>query len=360
MFNLKQFLSKPEPVALSIEPYLSFLSVGKEVKIIVDSGEEDMNQKVAQTRLDEAQSANISRIFVRGFDTIYHDFSDSRVAEKTATADNVLTQPITDTANLESAKLSKDLDIKDADQDATELLDTQLAGFIKNTLTTAALQNQVFPPDEYHADETVDARLIANIKEAFEHEEGIIFGQVCLELGNKEIFVIANPIYTIVPAENEEGLEFVSAEMAKAYVLEEWHSEFAVALVSMTDDASDAPPARTESRRRASSAGVSKSMKLGLAAAVLGVFAFLTYAVAMPLVLKTSNPQAQAAPFSSLMPQATASASPQSDYDPYAISTTGMPSAEQMAQMQTAATQDVLKSMNVDLNSTSDLGCLSE
>lgn len=357
MFNLKQFLSKVEPVALSIEPYLSFLSVGKEVKIIIDSGEEDLNQKVAQTRLDEKQSANISRIFVRGFDKIYHDFPDGLVPESLTISDDVLSQPV----NVDNTKsLSKDLDVKDTAEPTTEPLETQPAGFVKNILTMDQLQAQVFPSDEYHNDRTLDASLIANIKEAFEHEEGIIFGQVCLELGNKEVFVVANPIYTVIPSESEDGLDFVSTEDAKAYISEEWHSEFASALVSMTSDTADVTPVRNESRKRDTAGASKKGMKLGLAAVVLGIFAFLTYAVAMPLMSKTSNTQAKAAPFSSLMPQTTASASTQSNYDPYALSTTGIPSPEQMAQMETAAMNNVFDKMNVDINSTADLGCLSQ
>lgn len=362
MLNFKQFLSKPEPVALSIEPYLSFLSIGKEVKVIIDSGEEDMNQKVAQTRLDEKQSANISRIFVRGFDKIYHEFSDGLVPKSLETPDDVLSQPV-DVDTSTNRRISKELDVKDKAEPTTESLETQPAGFIKNTLALTQLQDQVFPSDEYHNDRTLDASLIANIKEAFEHEEGIIFGQVCLELGNKEVFVVANPIYTVVPSESEDGLEFVPAETAKAYISEEWHSEFASALVSMTSDTGDVAPARNESRRRAAGGAVpvSKGAKLGLGAAVLVVFAFLTYSFAMPSTSKTASAEPKGmslnAFMSSATPQATAS---NADYDPYAISTTGMPSAEQMAQMQTAATHDVLKGMNVDLNSTSDLGCLSQ
>lgn len=366
MFNIKEFFSKSEPVALSVSPYLRFSSVGKEVKVIIDSGEEDLNQKVAQTRLTEEQSANIYRIFVRGFDTIYHELSDNLAPETSTTPDGVLAKPAsanTATSDRIEAEIER-LDKKDVEptvEVATESQEAKPVALVKNTLTMDQLQNQVFPSDEYHNDRTVDASLISNIKEAFEHEEGIIFGQVCLELNNKEVFVVANPIYTVVPAETEDGLEFVAVDTAKSYISEEWHEEFASALVSMSSDLGEDMPARTGTRRGSDSEGASKGMKLGLAAAFVGLLAF-TYAIASPIVSKVKSPQSAqvAAPFSSLMPQTTASAAPKSDYDPYAISTTGIPSAEQMAQMQTAATHDVLKSMNVDLNSTADLGCLSQ
>ena len=359
MFNFKQFLSKPEPVALSIEPYLSFLSIGKEVKVIIDSGEEDMNQKVAQTRLDEKQSANISRIFVKGFDKIYHEFSDELVSESLATHDDALSQPVNvDTSTGHS--LSKELDVENKTEPTTESFETQPVDFVKNTLALTQLQDHLFPSYEYHNDRTVDASLIANIKDAFEHDEGVIFGQVCLELGNKEIFVIAKPIYTVVPSESEEGLDFVSAEDAKAYISGEWHSEFAAALVSMTSDTADMGPVRNDSRKHANSSNNSKGKKIGIIAGSILLVSLCVTAFAMTLKSGTSNTQSTATPVSSLTSNTTASASPQSNYDPYALSTTGMPSAEQMAQMQTAATHDVLKRMNVDLDSKSDLGCLSQ
>lgn len=385
MFNI---FSKKTPVALSVTPYLRFVSVGKEVKIIIDSGEEDLNQRVAQFRLDEKQSASINRLFITGFDTIYHRLEKPVVVEagKVVTpADISISAKTSDvmdiTAKINNSVQSLDkLDSKTADnvgvKTGDKVLDTNAAEltaatadedtdhFIEMPLPYELLSEHVTNAEYMTSKTELNNRVISSIEDAFEHDEGIILGQVWLELSNGELLVIAAPIYTVVPDLTDGGVSFVSVPLAQDYIEEEWRSEFTDALLSMDAEApaAAAMPNRRSSARSNTNSGFASNnaIRASIAAAIVGVL-LLAYAFAgVPSFLKadSSKPGASAGSlYGASLPIAQANAS--SDYDPYAPSTTGMPSAEQYAQMQTAATKDVLRQMNVDLDATADLGCLS-
>lgn len=373
MFNLKQFFNKSEPVALSVSPYLRFLSVGKEVKVIIDSGEEDINQKVAQTRLTEEQSSSINRIFITGFDTIYHNMAgtpaalDANITQVVEpVSENLTKKKIEPTKPLVSAEESPSVSAEPKPADSLDKASTTVSNISdsptnNNSLSLDVIKAHLSQGAADSADTTIDPQIKSGIDDAFEHEEGVIFGQVCLELNNKEVFVLASPIYIVVPSEVDGELDFVSVDDAKAYISEEWRKEFAVALVSMSSDSVEEPAGHAPSHRSSSRKNSSGNTPLKVLAGsvAVGVLALVTYAVAMPFTNETGSSNAAPVPFSSLTAMSGAQ-SAKAERDPYALSTTGMPSAEQYAQMQTAATKDILKNMNVDLDASADLGCLSQ
>lgn len=359
MFNLFNVFNKDEPVALSISPSLRFISVGREIKVVVDSGEEDLNHRVSQSRLDENKSSSINRLFITGFDKIYTGFD----TELTKTVNPV---------NVDAPVISKDISIEPTSDATSPVLTKQPsddAAPIDIREPVANVAGELLPENLMikHLEGSTDSvlshqskKVRALIEDAFEHEEGIMLGAVCLELDNGESYVIANPIYTVLPADVDGELEFVETSVAQDYIESEWQDEFAHALIAMADGGENAgmpvrePPSRHE-ESSFSPASYAKVLGALIAVSLMAVVAYAGYGwvkggAASEGYSAFSQPANQPLYAQNAAAASTGSANLQNPV---------MPSPEDYAALQTRATEDMLKKMNVDISNTADLGCLS-
>lgn len=361
MFNL---FKKNEPVALSIAPSLRFISVGREIKVVVDSGEEDLNHRVSQSRLDENKSSSINRLFVTGFDKIYTSFDKSHPHDTPLPTDTapvvseaLSKQPITTTT---APVITKDLSGEAAKVTAPPIDIREPVINEAGVLLPASLLSK-------HLEGSVDSELShqsrkvkALIEDAFEHEEGIMLGAVCLELDNGESYVIANPVYTVLPADVDGVLEFVDTATAQDYIESEWQDEFAHALISMADGSDAAAMPTREPRGRSQDSGVSpaKYARFLIALIAVSAIAFAAYAGYgfLKAVDSTDDYSAFSQPASQPLYAQTASGASTNTAN---LQNPVMPSPEDYAALQTRATEDMLKKMNIDITNTADLGCLA-
>lgn len=364
MFNLFNIFNKDEPVALSVSPSLRFISVGREIKVVVDSGEEDLNHRVSQSRLDENKSSSINRLFITGFDKIYTGF------------DNELTKTV-NPVNIDAPVVSKDISIEPTSDTTSPVLTKQLSDDTSKVVAApidirepVVSVTGVLLPESLmikHLEGSSDSSLShqskkvkALIEDAFEHEEGIMLGAVCLELDNGESYVIANPVYTVLPADVDGELEFVETSVAQDYIESEWQDEFAHALIAMADGGENAgmPVREPRSRNEESSfspASYAKVLGALIAVSLMAVVAYAGYgwvkgSTANEGYSAFSQPANQPLYAQNAAAASTGSANLQNPV---------MPSPEDYAALQTRATEDMLKKMNVDISNTADLGCLS-
>lgn len=359
MFNLFELFNKDDPVALSISPSLRFISVGREIKVVVDSGEEDLNHRVSQSRLDEKKSSAINRLFITGFDKIYTGF-DTALPKTEKPADQsapVISKNLTN-ENIEtpiSPVLSKELK-NDEPIDIRESVVSDFGVLLPKALVVEHLEGSA-EHELSHQSKKVNAL----IEDAFEHEEGIMFGKVCLELDNGESYVIANPVYTVLPAEVDGELEFVETVVAQDYIESEWQDEFAQALIAMADGGESAgmPAREPRGRKEESSLSPAKFAKYFvavIAASLVAVAAYAGYGWVKGGSSSNEGYSAFSQPANQPLYAQNASGASTNTAN---LQNPVMPSPEDYAALQTRATEDMLKKMNVDITDTADLGCLA-
>lgn len=343
MFNLLKMFNKQDPVALTVAPSLRFISVGREIKVVVDSGEEDLNHRVSQSRLDENESSAIKRIFVTGFEEIYTSFADE-------TASTPASESVED-EELQSETLAK-----------TSKKPVDIREDVVNTVGAALPEGLMIEHLEGSADKELSRqskKVKTLIEDAFEYEEGIMMGEVCLELDSGQSYVIANPVYNVLPTDVDGDIEFVEVNQARDYIEGEWSDEFAKALIAMVDgsDGGAGMPVR-EPRERNSKANPSFVAKIaktfgGVAAiAAISLGAIAGYGVIKGGSAADGYQAAASAPVFAQTARAASGGSASAE-NPV------MPSAEDYAALQTRATEDMLAKMNVDISDTADLGCLA-
>ncbi|MGP9666566.1 hypothetical protein [Psychrobacter sp. AOP31-A1-22] len=352
MFNLFEMFNKDDPVALSIAPSLRFISVGREIKVVVDSGEEDLNHRVSQSRLDEKKSSAINRLFITGFDKIYTGFDTALLkTEKPASIDTpVISKSLSDDSVAAPNATAAPIDIR-------EPVVSEAGVLLPVSLLVKHLEGEGFAENELsHQSKKVKAL----IEDAFEHEEGIMFGEVCLELDNGESYVIANPVYTVLPAIVDDELEFVETAVAQDYIESEWQDEFAEALIAMADGGESAgmPAREPRSRNKESDASPARFAKYLVAVIAASLVAVAAYAGYGWVKGDTANEgySAFSQPADQPLYAQTASSASTGSAN---LQNPTMPSPEDYAALQTRATEDMLKKMNVDITNTADLGCLT-
>lgn len=365
------FLKSKESVALNVEPYLNFTEIGKEVRIVVDSGPEDMNQTSTQLRLDEQQSMAITNLHIKGFDKIYKGWETSTApaSDKVEIAKD--TTPLVATTVTES-------DIKAVEEKATELKsesvveskpEPELIKPLASTIASdkyedARLARSLVESQLQHGSTEPDERSIRKLEEliedAFKHEEGIVMGEILLEVANGRMLSIAKPVYVIIPSEFEGQLEYVDALTARDYIEDQWKDEFSSALVAMTSpsEASVQTPARRREKESNLFNGSRKSLLTLLAAAL--ALLFVGYSAAAMTKHFKGNQGAAVSMDSALGGLGAAPASNKSSNKGGLFQVPQNPTPEEYATLHNYAKEDILRRMNIDLDEQADLGCLTE
>lgn len=397
------FFKRKDSVALDIQPHLRFVDSGREIRVILNSGPEDLNQTSWQKRLSDEQSAEIVDIHVAGFDRIYTSLTSKKAADKQQDEALVKATPQKEepidaevkkssgvksvglgyssemaveasAKKVESTEPLKEEDEKNVILSEDKVEETELEKVEPKSvaqlldvddvdpyfqLSISDLHGQIESKDATKVDEYAARKLVDLVEDAFDHEEGIMIGEIFLELAGGEMLSIAKPVYVVIPSEVDGDLEFVETQDARDYIEGEWKEVFSEALIGMTDPAYEmgSAPVRARSRDSGEASETVKRYAAPLAGGVLLVAATLAGASWFNKDQSATNPTSITSALGDL---GAAPLMASSNNSGGLLEAPRLPTAEEYAAMQNAATDEILSKMNIDINDTADLGCLTQ